>query len=231
MPSRWWRPSRRSTAADQPISGNIVCTSARTCWSLAAVRTDLADGRRMAERAIADGTAFEKFRVLVEAQGGDVSYVDDTGKLPRARLIATVASPRTGWLTQIDARAVGEAAVALGAGRSRKTDPVDHAVGFVIHHKVGDHVRAGSASLHCSCQRRTQAGRSTGAGARGAMRSATNRRQPCPSSTSNCGADGTAHASRADASSQAVFRPLGRALHRPRAAWTCADGPQSLIRP
>jgi len=112
----------------------------------------LADGRRMAKRAIADGTAFDMFRVLVEAQGGDVSYVDDTAKFPQARLITTVASPRTGWLTQIDARVVGEAAVALGAGRSRKTDPVDHAVGLVIHHKVGDRVEQGAPlfTVHAS---------------------------------------------------------------------------------
>jgi pyrimidine-nucleoside phosphorylase len=117
---------------------------------------DLAQGRRMAERALDDGTAFDKFRVLVDAQGGEVSFVDDTGKLPKARFITTVAAPRTAWLSQIDARTVGEAAVVLGAGRSRKTDPVDHAVGFVIHHKVGDHVQQGAPlfTVHANDQRK-----------------------------------------------------------------------------
>ncbi len=105
--------------------------------------SDLDAGRGLAEKAIADGTAFEKFRVLVEAQGGDVSYVDQPDKLPRARLVQVVGAPRGGWLSQIDARAVGEASVALGAGRAKKSDPVDHAVGFVIHRKVGDRVEAG----------------------------------------------------------------------------------------
>jgi pyrimidine-nucleoside phosphorylase len=81
--------------------------------------------------------------VLVEAQGGDVSYVDDTSRFPRAEYVEVVDSPRNGYLAQIQARSVGEAAVALGAGRARKSDPIDHAVGFVIHHKVGDQIEKG----------------------------------------------------------------------------------------
>jgi pyrimidine-nucleoside phosphorylase len=104
---------------------------------------DLAEGRAMAEKSIADGSAFEKFRVLVEAQGGDVSYVDDPSKFPPAEIIEEVLSPQAGFLSQIQARSVGEAAVVLGAGRARKSDPVDHAVGFLIHHKVGDYVEKG----------------------------------------------------------------------------------------
>ncbi|HEY6074336.1 MAG TPA: thymidine phosphorylase, partial [Anaerolineales bacterium] len=105
--------------------------------------SSLDQGRKMAEKALSDGSAFEKFRILVQAQGGDVSYIDDPSKFPAARLIEVVKSPRTGYLSGIHARTVGEASVTLGAGRARKTDSVDHAVGFVIHHKVGDHVEAG----------------------------------------------------------------------------------------
>src|SRR5512147_1150829 len=104
---------------------------------------ELSEGRAMAEKSIADGSAFEKFRVLVEAQGGDVSYADDPSKFPRAEFVEVVESPQNGFLAQIQARSVGEAAVALGAGRARKADPVDHAVGFIIHHKVGDQVERG----------------------------------------------------------------------------------------
>ena len=104
---------------------------------------ELAQGRAMAEKSIADGSALEKFRVLVEAQEGDVSYVDDTSKFPRAEYIEEVQPPQSGYLSQIQARTVGEAAVALGAGRARKSDPIDHAVGFLIHHKVGDRVEKG----------------------------------------------------------------------------------------
>jgi pyrimidine-nucleoside phosphorylase len=104
---------------------------------------DLAEGRRMAERSIADGSAFEKLRVLVQAQGGDVSFVDYHDKFPQAKFVDVVKAPRSGFISQVHARIVGEASVALGAGRAKKGDPVDHAVGFVIHHKVGDRIEEG----------------------------------------------------------------------------------------
>ncbi|MBI4731564.1 MAG: thymidine phosphorylase [Chloroflexi bacterium] len=104
---------------------------------------DLASARRMAEEAIASGAAFEKFRLLVRAQGGDVAYVDDPEKLPRAKFVEVVTANRSGNISQVHARLVGEAAVALGAGRSRKDDQIDYAVGLVIHHKVGDFVERG----------------------------------------------------------------------------------------
>jgi pyrimidine-nucleoside phosphorylase len=104
---------------------------------------DLDEGRAMAEKSITDGSALEKFRVLVQAQGGDVSYVDDMSKFTRAKYVEVVNAPRNGFISQVHARLVGEASVALGAGRAKKTDSVDHAVGFLIHKKVGDKVEAG----------------------------------------------------------------------------------------
>ncbi len=104
---------------------------------------DLDEGRAMAEKCIADGSALEKLRVLVQAQGGDVSYVDDISKFERAKYIEVVPSPRSGFISQVHARLVGEASVALGAGRAKKGDSIDHAVGFLIYKKVGDKVEAG----------------------------------------------------------------------------------------
>jgi pyrimidine-nucleoside phosphorylase len=103
----------------------------------------LEEGRAMAETAIANGSAFEKFRVLVQAQGGDVSYVDDTFKFPRAKYVGVVEASRSGIIAQVHARGVGEASVILGAGRAKKSDSVDHAVGIVIHKKVGSWVEKG----------------------------------------------------------------------------------------
>lgn len=104
---------------------------------------DLNEGRGMAEKAIANGSAFEKFRVLVAAQGGDVSYVDDSDRMARAKFVEVVKAPCSGFLSRVDARGVGEASVALGAGRAKKSDAVDHAVGFIIHHKVSERVEQG----------------------------------------------------------------------------------------
>jgi pyrimidine-nucleoside phosphorylase len=104
---------------------------------------DFAEGRAMAEKAIADGSAFEKFRQLIHAQGGDVSYVDNPDKMAKASMVEVVPAPKSGWIQQVHAGEVGEAAVSLGAGRAKKGDPVDHAVGFIIHRKVGDRIEAG----------------------------------------------------------------------------------------
>lgn len=101
------------------------------------------EARLMAEAAIADGSAWQRFVVLVKAQGGDVRYVENPDLMPAAPLIESVPAPRSGYLAQINAREVGETAVELGAGRSRKEDQIDHAVGIVILHKVGERVQAG----------------------------------------------------------------------------------------
>jgi pyrimidine-nucleoside phosphorylase len=101
--------------------------------------------RSMAEQAIQSGAAWEKFRTLVQAQGGDVSVIDDPERLAKAALVETVTAPREGYLLGIHAREVGETAVDLGAGRARKTDAIDYAVGIMIHRKVGDHVKVGDA--------------------------------------------------------------------------------------
>jgi pyrimidine-nucleoside phosphorylase len=108
---------------------------------------DLESARRMGETVLASGAALEKFRVLVRAQGGDLSYVDDPEKFPKAKYIDVVSSDRSGNLSRVNARKIGEASVALGAGRAMKDDPVDHAVGFIIHRKVGEHVEQGEPLL------------------------------------------------------------------------------------
>jgi pyrimidine-nucleoside phosphorylase len=105
----------------------------------------LDSGRRMAEAAIASGAAFEKFRILVGAQGGDVSYVDNPQKFPSAKIVEVVKADRSGYLAQVHARIIGEAAVTLGAGRNKKDDAVDHSVGFRIHRKVGEYVKQDQA--------------------------------------------------------------------------------------
>ncbi len=104
---------------------------------------NLDEGRSMAEKSIAEGSALEKLRVLVQAQGGDVSYVDDITRFVRSKYVDVVNAPRSGFISQVHARIVGEASVVLGAGRAKKGDPIDHAVGILIHKKVGDKVTAG----------------------------------------------------------------------------------------
>ncbi|MGD0708590.1 MAG: thymidine phosphorylase [Anaerolineaceae bacterium] len=106
---------------------------------------DLEAGRRMAEQALAEGRAWESFRTLVRVQGGDVSYIDQPEKLAQAKLVESLTAPNNGYLKEVNAQVVGETSVELGAGRARKEDTIDHAVGILVHHKVGDHLTKGEA--------------------------------------------------------------------------------------
>src|SRR5690606_3087513 len=103
-------------------------------------RTGLPADRAAVERALDDGSAYERFERWVAAQGGDVGSL---GSLPLAPDQELVRAPRSGVVAAFEARAVGEAAGLLGGGRARKGDAVDHGVGVVLHAKVGDPVAEG----------------------------------------------------------------------------------------
>jgi pyrimidine-nucleoside phosphorylase len=100
------------------------------------------EARAICRRAIADGSALERFRRVIEAQGGDANVVDQPELLPRARHRIDVPATRSGFVQALAARAVGHATMLLGAGRTRVDSAIDHAVGVILHHKVGDAVKA-----------------------------------------------------------------------------------------
>ncbi len=97
----------------------------------------------MAKEAIHSGSGFESFRKLIEIQGGDVSFVDHPEKLPEAPYKMVIEAPEEGFVSEVHARTVGETAVLLGAGRRKKGEPIDLAVGIMIHVKVGEHIECG----------------------------------------------------------------------------------------
>ncbi len=99
--------------------------------------------RRLAEEAIESGTGFEFLRKLIIAQGGDVSFIDNPEKLPAAPLRAVVEASVSGTVSEVNARNVGETAVILGAGRKKKGEKVDLAVGVSVLCKVGEKVEKG----------------------------------------------------------------------------------------
>jgi pyrimidine-nucleoside phosphorylase len=109
-----------------------------------------AQARRRLQGLLDDGSALDRFRRMVAAQGGDVGAVDDVARLPAAPLRLPVPAPRAGYVTAIHAAAVGRVAMDLGAGRRRKGDTIDHAVGLVVRKKVGDAVAPGEplATVH-----------------------------------------------------------------------------------
>jgi pyrimidine-nucleoside phosphorylase/thymidine phosphorylase len=98
--------------------------------------------RELCRRTIADGTALERFRKLIEAQGGDPGVLDDSGRLPSLPGGLNVPSPRSGYVRSLSARKVGHASTLLGAGRARVDSKIDPAVGVILHKKLGDPVEA-----------------------------------------------------------------------------------------
>jgi len=104
-------------------------------------------GRAMLSQAVDSGQAMAKFREWIDAQGGDVSVADDIAVMPQGRLVEDLASPQSGYIAAINAKEVGLATVALGAGREKKGDTIDHAVGVVLRKKVGESVEQGEPLL------------------------------------------------------------------------------------
>jgi pyrimidine-nucleoside phosphorylase len=124
----------------------LVLDACARLLALSDLGVDEEEGRRRAEAAVADGSAEERWRRWVEAQGGD----PDEGALPRAALVREVHAPADGYVTALGAIAIGNAAVHLGAGRRTKEDAIDHSVGIVCRAKRGSRVERGDviAEVH-----------------------------------------------------------------------------------
>ncbi len=108
------------------------------------------DGREMMHKVLKDGRALEKFRAIIEAQGGDPRVCDDPGLLPSAAIQVTIPAVKDGFVTRIDPRRVARAAIEVGAGRRVKEDTIDPATGVILLVRPGDQVEIGDpvAVLH-----------------------------------------------------------------------------------
>lgn len=123
---------------------------------LAGVAPDAAAARKQLQRALRSGQGLNKLMEMIAAQGGDVSYVRQPVKLPRAAVVVPLPAPQSGYVASIEALEVGVSAMMLGAGREHKDSVIDQAVGVVLKKKVGDPVEAGEAlaELHVNDQSR-----------------------------------------------------------------------------
>jgi pyrimidine-nucleoside phosphorylase len=101
--------------------------------------------KKAAEDALASGRALERFRMMLEAQGGNAAVVDDYSLLPSAKKKIPLASDADGFVTAFDTESIGRAAVHLGAGRATKEDTLDYAAGILLNKRVGDPVKRGEA--------------------------------------------------------------------------------------
>ncbi len=136
--------------AVQTLKGNgpadlveVVVALASRLLVLSDLGWDQSQAETEARERLANGSAIGKLREWMEHQGGDPAFIDDPSALPEAAHIIPVTADSGGWVQEIDALAIGRAALHLGAGRQRKDDRINHSVGIVLRAKVGDRVEAG----------------------------------------------------------------------------------------
>jgi pyrimidine-nucleoside phosphorylase len=104
---------------------------------------DSNEGKEMIQKSIDDGSGLKKFIEIVKAQGGDPSFADDFSKLPQAQYKFEVKAPISGFIESMETEEIGKLAAFLGAGRTKKGDKIDLAVGIIFPKKVGYRVEKG----------------------------------------------------------------------------------------
>lgn len=135
-----------------PADLREVCVAIGAEMVMLSVGGDEITCREKCLRALDDGSALAKFREMVSAQGGDVSYIDDTGKFKMSKYIIDVRAEEDGFISHMDTARIGEVSVMTGAGREKKGDAIDFSAGIEIIGKTGDAVKRGDviARIHTS---------------------------------------------------------------------------------
>jgi pyrimidine-nucleoside phosphorylase/thymidine phosphorylase len=124
---------------------------------MAGTTRSLDEARELGRELVRDGRALDRFRRVVEAQGGDPRVIDDPLLLPQAQYRVDLPSPHAGVVHGLKARPVGHATMLLGAGRARVDSVIDPAVGVVLHKKAGDPVESGEPLCTILANARDQA--------------------------------------------------------------------------
>ena len=124
-------------------SGSILLQQAK-------IFDDRKEGRKALEENIKNGKAFEKFKQFVEAQGGDVEYIDHPEKFPISKILIKILSEKEGYIKTIDALCIGLSSCHLGGGRMTMDDIIDMSAGIYLNKKVGDYAKKGEllCTLH-----------------------------------------------------------------------------------
>lgn len=125
----------------------LVLTLGSQMVILAKKAKTIQEAKSMLINAINSGKAIAKFKEFLQNQGGDISIVDDTTKLPQTKYKIELPAPKSGYIARMVANEIGVASMLLGAGRATKEDTIDFAVGIVLHKKVGDKVTKGESLL------------------------------------------------------------------------------------
>ncbi|MHB2025926.1 MAG: thymidine phosphorylase [Elusimicrobiota bacterium] len=126
----------------------LECLLALGGWMifLSGAAKTAADGSRRMQEAIVDGRGFERLKLAIARQGGNPVAVDNLDLLPKAACSRVIAAPRSGFVTGLDARKIGQTAVRLGAGRNFAEEDVDFGAGLWLKKKVGERISSGETA-------------------------------------------------------------------------------------
>jgi len=115
---------------------------------------NIEEAKNILRKYLDNGTAFNKFRDMVEAQGGNVEFIDNPDKFTSAKYIYEYKSEKNGYISKLDALSIARASKILGAGRSKKGDEIDYAVGVVLSQKIGAKIQKGDtlAEIHSNSE-------------------------------------------------------------------------------
>lgn len=131
------------------LRGEGVADLREVCLTLASEMVSLVrkipfdEAFALARESLESGKAYEKLLEWISAQGGDVSYIEDTEKFPKPAFSEEIRAAQDGYITAMNAEALGTVALNLGAGRRTKDDVIDHAAGIILKKKTGDAVKLG----------------------------------------------------------------------------------------
>ena len=118
----------------------IVLELGANMMKLAGLGNNLEENKKTMLENIYNKKGYNKFIEMIKNQGGDISYIENTDKFPKAKYIVPITSKKSGYITKLPAKDIGEMACYLGAGRINKEDKIDNSVGIVLNKKVGDFV-------------------------------------------------------------------------------------------
>lgn len=130
------------------VQGDLLTVSlalASRMLCLADIAKNDEDATAMLTEVLDSGRALQKLGEIIAAQGGNANVIHDTSLMPQARIIFTMCANSEGLLSATDCKRLGEVAGILGAGRLKKDDVIDPAVGFIIKKRIGDNVKIGDA--------------------------------------------------------------------------------------
>ena len=125
----------------------VECTLSLGGWALKIARRarTVDEGREKLEKLLKNGQALKRMKRIIISQGGDARVLNNPSLLPKGKKTILFKAPKSGFISRIDARKTGEAAVLLGAGRSRAEDQIDYGAGIYFFKKTGDKVKSGDA--------------------------------------------------------------------------------------